>query len=273
MAAENAPLATNRRAKWAVAGRSPVLIPQDPWKTDSLQQLRARIESRAHDLGIDINNDPRALLSEPDLCKSLWPGVDKFFRSDDELQQDIRQFVSEWVAKGSEWRFQDALEFVRKHGISDTAEFDLQPVIKFLAECVCMDPINIDQALNVFFSYLTNNDHRIACGGMQLRDDMPTIFIAGSGGGKSPLIIKTMLERIIMKTQAIVNHIPGGLASFITSGANYPGWLVAVVRLVYRTCFLWEELFYGILGFCQAEAFWQSHAFKSAGTSFVWRLF
>lgn len=45
---------------------------------------------------------------------------------------------------------------------------------------------------------------------------------------------------------AIVERIPGGLSSFITAGANYPGWLTAVIRLVYRTCFLWEELFMGI---------------------------
>ena len=30
------------------------------------------------------------------------------------------------------------------------------------------------------------------------------------------------------------------------AGSNYPGWLTAVVRLVYRTCFLGEELFFGI---------------------------
>ena len=60
------------------------------------------------------------------------------------------------------------------------------------------------------------------------------------------MIIQTMLKSIILKVDAIVQRIPGGLSSFITSRASYPGWLTAVVRLVYRTCFLWEELFLGI---------------------------
>lgn len=247
MATNEAPeAAPARRSKWAVAGRAPVEIPVDPWKPDALQKLKAELVSEGHKRQVDLNLDPRALLDEPDLCKMLWPGVDKFFQSDEDLQQDVRQFVSELMAKGSEWRFQDALKFVKKHGVTETTELHMQPVIKFLANCVCMDPINIDQAINVLFSYLTNNDHRICCGSMQLRDDMPTIFIAGSGGGKSPMIIKTMLERIVMKVQNIVERIPGGFSSFITAGTSYPGWLTAVVRLVYRTCFLWEELFFGI---------------------------
>ncbi len=65
------------------------------------------------------------------------------------------------------------------------------------------------------------------------------MFIAGSGGGKSPLLIKLFLEGLIMKVQAIVDRIPGGLASFVTAGTNYPGWLTAVTQLVYR----WLETF------------------------------
>ena len=238
--------AGNRRAKWAVPGRAPVHIPTDPWKPDTLQHMQTDIMLEAAKIGVDLSSDPRTLLSEPDLCKLLWPCVDKFFCSDDLLEQDIRHFVSMLVAKGGEWKFQDALDFVKEHGVLETTELKLQPVIRFLGDCVCMDAINIDQALNTLFAYLTNNDHRIVCGSRQLRDNMPSIFIAGSGGGKSPSIIQTMLKSIILKVNAIVQRIPGGLSSFITSGASYPGWLTAVVRLVYRTCFLWEELFLGI---------------------------
>ena len=239
-------LAQARRAKWTVPGRAPLQVPVDPWTHDALQKLRERLNGEAAKVNIDLAAAPRALLAEPDLCKILWPNVDKFFCSDAEMERDIQQFVSELVAKGADWRFPAALELVKTHGVSETADIPLQPVLRFLGDCVSMDPINIEQAVNVLFSYLTNNDHRILCGSMSLRDDMPTVFIAGSGGGKSPMIIKTMLEKIILKVEAIVARIPGGLSSFITAGTNYPGWLTAVVRLVYRTCFLWEELFYGI---------------------------
>ena len=49
-----------------------------------------------------------------------------------------------------------------------------------------------------------------------------------------------------MTAESHDNPSNAGYSSFITAGANYPGWLTAVIRLVYRTCFLWEELFYGI---------------------------
>ena len=247
MAAENLPGADQaRRAKWTVSGRAPLQIPADPWKSDTVEKLRAEVVSEAAKKDIDLTSNPRALLGEPDLCKMLWPGVAKFFQADAEMVQDIRKFVSELIAKGSEWLFKDALQFVKKHGVMETTDLHMQPVMKFLGECVCMDPINIEQAINVLFAFLTNNDHRILCGSMQLRDDMPTIFIAGSGGGKSPMIIKTVLQKIVMKVEAIVKRIPGGLSSFITAGTNYSGWLTAIVRLMYRACFLWEELFYGI---------------------------
>ena len=249
MAAETGAAAgQGRRAKWAVSGRAPVDIPKDPWTATSLNELRAHIVAEAVSRNVDLTSNLRLLLEEPDLCEPniLWPLVSRFFQSDDELQASIRHFVSELVAKGADWRFKDALEFVQPHGVVETSEIHLQPVLGFLAKCVCMDPINVEQALNVLFAFLSNYDHRIACGAMELRDDMPTIFLAGSGGGKSPMIIKTMLERTVCKANAIVGRIPGGLSSFVTAGTNYPGWLVAVVRLVYRTCFLWEELFYGI---------------------------
>ena len=204
-----------QRRKWAVVGRSPLQIPVDPWTAETLGDLRAMIVREAQNLDLNLDENPRALLDEPEVCKLVWPLVDKFFQSDDDMEQDIRQFVSELVAKGSEWRFKDALIFVKKHGVRETTELHMQPVINFLGQCVCMDPLNIDQAINVLFSYLTNNDHRILCGSMQLRDDMPTIFIAGSGGGKSPMIIKLLLEKIIYKVKAILERIPGGLRVFL----------------------------------------------------------
>eukprot|EP00973_Karenia_brevis_P080220 11128302-Karenia_brevis.AAC.1 len=60
-----------------------------------------------------------------------------------------------------------------------------------------MDPINVDQALNCLFAFLTGNDHRIINGSLAFKDDFPTVFIAGSGGGKSPMIVKLMLEQIV----------------------------------------------------------------------------
>ena len=162
------------------------------------------------------------------------------------LKKDIQEFVAKLVAKGSQWRFPDALEYVKEHAVMHTTEIDLVEPVQFMAKCVCMDPVNVDQALNVVYAFLTGNDHCIKCGSLHFKDDFPTVFIAGSGGGKSPLIIKLVLEQILSKVQAIVDRIPGGLASFVTAGSNYPGWLVAVTRLVYRCCFLWEELFFGI---------------------------
>lgn len=200
IAMPGAPVAMpGRRRKWAVEGRAPLRIPTDPWTAETLGDLRAVLVREGAKHNVDLNANPRALLDEPVLCKLLWPLVDKFFQSDEDMELDIRQFVSELVAKGSEWRFTDALTFVKKHGVHETTELQMQPVMKFLGECVCMDPINIDQAMNVLFAYLTNNDHRISCGSMELRDDMPTIFIAGSGGGKSPMIIQLLLKKIIMK--------------------------------------------------------------------------
>ena len=226
-------------------GRAPLDVPQDPWAPEELGRIRSRLTEKARELGLNLDN-PRVILDEPELSKLLWPGVEKFFYDDEALKDDVRHFVSCMVAKGNQWRFKDALEYVKKHGVKDTIDFPLQPLIEFLSKCVCMDPINVDQALNVVFAFLTGNDHRIVSGSPQFRDDMPTVFIAGSGGGKSPMIIRLVLEAIMKQVRAIPDRIPGGLASFVTAGTNYPGWLVAVVRLAYRCCFLWEELFFGI---------------------------
>ena len=132
------------------------------------------------------------------------------------------------ISKGPNWRFKDAIEYVKLHAVRDTTELDLAPVINFLAECVCMDPVNVDHAINVLFAFLTGNDHRIRNGALNFKDDFPSVFITGSGGGKSPLLIALILEGIIKKVDAIIERIPGGLASFVTAGTNYPGWLVAV---------------------------------------------
>ena len=75
---------------------------------------------------------PRRFLEEPELCKILMPGVDKFFQSGAQMEEDILKFVSALVAKGADWRFQDALEYVGKHGVVETAEIHMQPVLKFL---------------------------------------------------------------------------------------------------------------------------------------------
>jgi hypothetical protein len=91
-----------------------------------------------------------------------------------------------------------------------------------------MDPVCVDQAINVLFAFCTGNDHRIVNGSLRFKDDFPTVFITGSGGGKSPMIIQMFLEGIIKQVKEIIDCIPGGLSSFVTAGASYPGWLTAV---------------------------------------------
>ena len=194
--------------KWDVPGRAKIEMPQDPWNEDRPASIRARITAKATELGADIT-DPRNILSEPALCKLLWPCVDRFMLSDLDLKKDIQEFIAMLVAKGSQWRFPDALAYVKKHAVADTIETDLVESVRFVAKCVCMDPVNVDQALNVVYAFLTGNDHRVKAGSLAFKDDFPTVFIAGSGGGKSPLIMKLVLEQILSKVQAIVDRIPG----------------------------------------------------------------
>ena len=63
------------------------------------------------------------------------------------------------VAKGTQWRFSDAISYAKEHAVKDTVELELQPILEFLSTCVCMDAVNLDQALNVLFAHLTGNDH------------------------------------------------------------------------------------------------------------------
>ena len=86
-------------------GRAPLRIPVDPWEGDALEKLRNRMVTEAAKMDVDLVANPRALLAEPDLCKILWPGVDKFFCDDEAMQDNIRQFVSELVAKRRELAF------------------------------------------------------------------------------------------------------------------------------------------------------------------------
>ena len=90
--------------------------------------------------------------------KVIWPGVDKFMLSDEELQSDINEFMGLLVAKGADWRFADALEYMQKHAVVDTVEIPLAPLIRFLAKCVCMDAGNINQTLHVVFAFFNGND-------------------------------------------------------------------------------------------------------------------
>ena len=126
------------------------------------------------------------------------------------------------------WRFKDAIEYANKTAVHNTVDADLVKVVNFLAQCVCMDPVCVDQAINVLFAFCTGNDHRIVNGSLRFKDDFPTVFITGSGGGKSPMIIQMFLEGIIKQVKEIIDCIPGGLSSFVTAGASYPGWLTAV---------------------------------------------
>ena len=69
MAAENLPGADQaRRAKWTVSGRAPLQIPADPWKSDTVEKLRAEVVSEAAKKDIDLTSNPRALLASMIAC-------------------------------------------------------------------------------------------------------------------------------------------------------------------------------------------------------------
>ena len=82
---------------------------------------------------------------------------------------------------------------------------------------------------------------------LRLKGDEPTIIIAGSGGGKSPLIIKMIRDELIRGVEAWLDAlVPCGKESVVVAGTSYPGWSGTVGQLGYRTLFLWEELFMGV---------------------------
>ncbi len=43
-----------RRSKWTVEGRAPLLIPEDPWRQDSLPKLREDLQNEAAKIGVDL---------------------------------------------------------------------------------------------------------------------------------------------------------------------------------------------------------------------------